>query len=321
MKSIQRALRHLFVPGHHNNHHSALTSHRALTAYLILAISSFVLIHHIGQYSDNVLGFATDISPDRIIEVTNAKRQSAGLGTLTYDARLAQAAAAKAQDMMSKGYWAHFGPNGESPWDFILGVNYQYEYAGENLAKNFMDSGAVVEAWMNSETHRANLLNGNYKDIGVAMLNGNLLGEETTLVVQMFGTKSAIAGETTQEVQAPQPTQESLSPVPVRARTLPTDVPTGTPVPYTAQSPGTEVEIALPSGEAYTRPSPSINLYPAFRMLSAVSIVFLVIIFTIDLFHISRTQFHRHRGKHLAHMIFLVAILIGMYFLSKGTIL
>lgn len=324
MKSIQKALRNLFVPGHHNNHHSVLTAHRALTAYLILAIASFLVLHSASTYTDNVLGFATDISPDRIIEVTNMKRQTAGLSPLTFDDRLAQAASAKAQDMMTKGYWAHFGPHGESPWDFILGADYQYEYAGENLAKNFMDSGAVVEAWMNSETHRANILNSNYQNIGVAIYDGNLLGEETTLVVQMFGTASTIAGAETIDAIPPAQSAPNVSPIPVRARALTTNTPTPLLEPVIAdaeRAPVAEVTVALPSGNALPSSSPSINLLPAFRLLSAIAVVFLIVIFTIDLFHISRTQFHRHRGKHLAHIIFLMAILIGMFFLGKGAIL
>jgi uncharacterized protein YkwD len=328
MKKVKSVLRHLFVPGHHNNHHSGALSHFALTAYLVVMVASFVTLRNISMQTNNVLGFATDISPSRVIELTNNQRQSSGLSTLTYNNQLAVAAAAKAQDMIAKGYWAHFGPSGETPWGFILSSGYQYEYAGENLAKNFMDSGSVVNAWMASETHRANILNNNYKEIGVAILNGNLSGEDTTLVVQMFGSKSQIAGENTNSIQPELTTApiEQVTMIPVRGRTLPTQ----------SQKPKTNLQAVIPSttpvlterisltpvtNSPQENTSPYINLLPAFRLISAIAIGFLIVIFAIDLYHISRTQFHKHRGKHMAHIIFLIAILIGIYFLGRGAIL
>ncbi len=328
MKKVKSVLRHLFVPGHHNNHHSGALSHFALTAYLVVAVVSFVTLRNISIQTDNVLGFATDISPSRVVELTNNQRQSSGLGTLTYNDQLAVAAAAKAQDMIAKGYWAHFGPSGETPWGFILSSGYQYEYAGENLAKNFMDSGSVVNAWMASETHRANILNSNYKEIGVAILNGNLSGEDTTLVVQMFGSKSQIAGESTDSIQPETSAApiEQVTMIPVRGRTLPTQYqkqktnlqavnPSIAPV-LTEQ-----INLTPVTDSPQENTSPYINLLPAFRLISAIAIGFLIVIFAIDLYHISRTQFHKHRGKHMAHIIFLIAILIGIYFLGRGAIL
>lgn len=328
MKKVKNILRHLFIAGHHNNHHPAILSHAALTAYLVVAVASFVVLRNISTQTSNVLGFATDISPSRVIELTNTQRQSAGLGTLTYNDRLTSAAAAKAQDMMAKGYWAHFGPSGETPWGFILSSGYQYEYAGENLAKNFMDSSAVVDAWMRSESHRANIMNSNYKEIGVAILNGNLAGEDTTLVVQMFGSRSQIADEQTAapEAQITATQVEQITAIPVRGRTIPTSAqkakinleaanPTVTPA-FSEQ-----VILTPPAGVPVQQLSPSINLFPAFRLISAVAIALLIVVFMIDLYHVSRTQYHKHRGKHFAHILFLMAILIGIYFLGRGAIL
>jgi hypothetical protein len=100
--------------------------------------------------------------------------------------------------MFSKDYWAHYAPDGSTtPWEFILGSGYVYKFAGENLAKDFNTSVAVVEAWMASPSHRANLVSGNYVNIGIAVVNGVLLGEETTLVVQMFASPQATAVATT----------------------------------------------------------------------------------------------------------------------------
>jgi uncharacterized protein YkwD len=73
-----------------------------------------------------------------------------------------------------------FSPDGTEPWDFILGEKYDYIYAGENLAKNFSTFDDVVEAWYNSPSHKENLLNKNYTEMGFAIVNGELNGYETT---------------------------------------------------------------------------------------------------------------------------------------------
>jgi hypothetical protein len=103
---------------------------------------------------------------------------------------LSAAALAKANNMFEMQYWDHFGPNGETPWQFISAAGYTYYYAGENLAKGFTTSEGVHQAWMASPSHRENILSPNYKDIGVAILSGTLNGKNVTLVVQMFGSQN-----------------------------------------------------------------------------------------------------------------------------------
>src|SRR3989338_7182361 len=110
---------------------------------------------------------------------------------LELNPELSLAAEKKAEDMFARNYWAHNGPNGSTPWDFIKGAGYTYIYAGENLAKDFQNSNDVVQAWMKSPSHRENILRKEYQDIGFAVVNGVLNGEETTLVIQMFGVSSS----------------------------------------------------------------------------------------------------------------------------------
>ena len=101
---------------------------------------------------------------------------------------LTKAAALKADDMFSDNYWAHFAPDGTSPWYFYGKVGYSYTWAGENLARDFQTSAGVVAGWMASTAgHKENILNSNFTEVGVAVKNGVLQGEETTLVVQLFG--------------------------------------------------------------------------------------------------------------------------------------
>lgn len=133
--------------------------------------------------------FALAITPQTVIELTNTERTKYNESTLTANIELTLAANAKAQNMLEYGYFDHFGPNGETPWQYILDHNYDYEFAGENLAMNFFQAESVVKAWMASATHRDNILDPDFKEIGIAVLEGEIEGEKTTLVVQMFGAK------------------------------------------------------------------------------------------------------------------------------------
>jgi len=91
--------------------------------------------------------------------------------------------------MITNNYWVHYAPDGTTPWLFIVSSGYQYKTAGENLAKGFDTSSGVVAGWMESPTHKANVL-GDYTDVGFAVTNGILMGSETTLIVAMYGTKN-----------------------------------------------------------------------------------------------------------------------------------
>ena len=135
-----------------------------------------------------VLGYASQIDPVKVIQLTNSERQNAGLPVVKLNSELSQAALAKAADMFAHNYWAHVSPQGTEPWSFIISSGYKYQHAGENLARDFSNPQDIVKAWMASPTHRQNLLDGRYQDIGVAVMDGYINGVETTIVVQMFGT-------------------------------------------------------------------------------------------------------------------------------------
>ena len=176
-------MKNLFIPTQHNKYKPYLLRKIALVVYsfLIVFVNSFGGIFGISKVE------ASTITTANIIMLTNQERVANGLGVLTENSQLDAAALAKANNMFEQQYWDHFGPNGETPWQFIRAEGYNYVYAGENLAKGFQTAEGVHEAWMASPTHAANIMSGNYKDIGVAIVNGVLLGKQTTLVVQMFG--------------------------------------------------------------------------------------------------------------------------------------
>ncbi len=163
-----------------------LLKNSSLLLYVLVLLFFQVTLY---RFSPQILGFATNIAVDDLYQLVNQERANQGLPALTRNAKLEQAALKKAQDMFAKNYWAHYAPDGSTtPWQFIMESGYNYKYAGENLAKDFGTSTAVVVAWMASPSHRANVVNTNYKDVGMVAVDGSLLGSETTLVVQMFGS-------------------------------------------------------------------------------------------------------------------------------------
>jgi len=122
-----------------------------------------------------------------IIDLVNQERSKEGLERLKESQKLNQAAFLKAQDMIGNNYFAHVSPSNISPWYWFGEVDYQYKYAGENLAMNFSSASSVHRAWMKSESHRENILSSRYSEIGVAVLKGIIDGEETLVAVQEFG--------------------------------------------------------------------------------------------------------------------------------------
>ena len=132
---------------------------------------------------------ASDITVDIIIKLVNDARKVAHVAVLEKNDMLQKAAEEKAQDMIDNNYFAHISPQGKSPWDWINKNNYDYRYAGENLAINFTNAEEQQKAWMESPTHKKNILNANYNETGVAVKRGVIDGHETIVVVQMFGKK------------------------------------------------------------------------------------------------------------------------------------
>ena len=132
---------------------------------------------------------AETLDPDKIIEWTNFYREQEGLDKLIANVNLAQAASDKVEDMFQKQYFEHVSPTGVSPDQLVLAAGYNYKVTGENLALgDFKDEKDLVDAWMASPGHRANILNPDYSEIGVASdLDEFEDRGKTWLSVQEFG--------------------------------------------------------------------------------------------------------------------------------------
>ncbi|MCC3358091.1 CAP domain-containing protein [Bacillus sp. REN16] len=103
----------------------------------------------------------------QVIDLTNAQRSKNGLPALKADTGLGKVAKTKANDMQQKNYFSHTSPTYGSPFDMMRDFGVSFKTAGENIAKGQASPEAVVNAWMNSEGHRKNILNPNFTHIGV----------------------------------------------------------------------------------------------------------------------------------------------------------
>ncbi|WP_217586033.1 SafA/ExsA family spore coat assembly protein [Lentibacillus saliphilus] len=115
-----------------------------------------------------------------VIKLTNAERAKHGLSPLKADWQLSRVARYKAWDMHDKNYFSHTSPTYGSPFDMMKAFGINYRSAGENIARGQRTPREVVNAWMNSSGHRANILNANYTHIGVGY------AESGNYWVQMF---------------------------------------------------------------------------------------------------------------------------------------
>ena len=109
-----------------------------------------------------------------VIRLVNVERAKAGLKALTEDWELSRVARYKSQDMHDLRYFSHTSPTYGSPFDMMKAFGIRYRTAGENIAMGYRTPAAVVQGWMNSPGHRANILNASYTKIGVGYVaSGN----------------------------------------------------------------------------------------------------------------------------------------------------
>lgn len=127
------------------------------------------------------------ISIDGIIYYTNIERSKSGLNPLTKNTKLTSSATEKTDDMFSRQYFEHNAPDGKTAADLVKSFNYKFQIVGENLALGiFQTDKSLVQAWMDSPGHRANILNPKYTEIGAAVGIGDYKGQKQWMAVQHF---------------------------------------------------------------------------------------------------------------------------------------
>lgn len=158
------------------------------------------------------------VLPGVLASLTNEERSAQSLPTLSVNPLLTQAAQLKAEDMAKKEYFAHTSPEGLTPWHWLEQVGYEFDYAGENLAVNFTDSEDVTNAWMESPTHKANIVKAAYTEVGTGIATGTYKGKETVFVAQVYAHPAQRPAPT---IPVPAPERTKLAQVP---QTSPTNV-------------------------------------------------------------------------------------------------
>ncbi|MBI3231975.1 MAG: hypothetical protein HYZ51_02760 [Candidatus Doudnabacteria bacterium] len=176
-----------FIPHPRNNYHPHIFGNRLTTLFSMLLVVVKIFSLSYLSFGPALPVFSSAITSENVFNLTNQSRTSFGLKSLTQNPVLSQAAQFKADDMAKKGYFSHTSPDGRLPWSFIQGAGYNYIMAGENLAVNFFEAESMSQAWMNSESHKANILNKNFEEIGIGIAEGQYGGKTSIFVVQMFG--------------------------------------------------------------------------------------------------------------------------------------
>lgn len=272
----------LVFPHPRNNHRAHILHPKAILFLIAFFIfSSLFFSSSLNPVASQIRAYA-DISTQELLNFTNQKRAENNLGLLSNDPQLAEAANKKADDMFAKNYWAHNAPDGTTPWVFIKQSGYSYVYAGENLARGFSSANDVVNAWMASPNHRANILSSNFKDVGFAVKSGTLNGEQTFLVVQEFGSKNY---------------------APVAKKSSPKKVNTRKVLGFEASN------ISLNSGMSRS------------GELAIILLIGFISILLLDLVLIERKKIVRFVGHNLDHALFLFAIIICLGILGGGVII
>ena len=307
---LSYAISHYFFPGYSNNQKAKLLHTTTLSLFIVFLIIFQIILQFLPVTGVKILGYAADIPPETVISLTNEKRKESGLSELTYDSSLASAALAKGNDMIQKGYWAHVAPDGTEPWDFFVDSGYKYKYAGENLARDFSNPQAAVDAWMASPSHRENLLSSKYQEIGVAVVEGDLAGIDTTIIVQLFGTRYSEA--LPQMPVASAINNEKPNEIVVVPTTIPTVTPFNKPLPTGAQ--------VAPVSLTY-QPNTLISPFATTKGISLVMIMMLLSVLVIDGILTSRRKITRIGGRTFAHLAFLGMILAIALIAKAGSIL
>lgn len=294
---MKNFLRHLFLPHHSNNQRARLLHHTSILAISFLLLIATAALNLVQKNYPQVLGTAANISTQDLLVLTNQVRAQNNLPPLNYNDALATAAYWKGVDMFSNDYWAHIDPKtGATPWIFIQKAGYQYTYAGENLARGFGDAGSIVNAWMASPSHKANMLSPNYQDVGFSVQEGTLTGEANTiLVVQMFGGKSI-------------PPLSKAAPAAAKEPVVVGKV----------EAAGTN-QNQQQQKQSFTQ-SPVVDKFSFAKNITQFLLLLFIIIFILDILLIEKKKISRIVGHNLDHILYLLAILAFVIFLSSGSI-
>lgn len=304
---MKKSLAHFIIPHYTNNHRAKLLQPVGLSALIVVSLFLHTALSFVSKRDalpyDMVLGFSSSISSAQVIEATNQERAKLSLPALQPSSILAQAATEKAAHMFEHDYWAHISPEGVTPWYFMHKFNYSYSVAGENLARDFSDTQSMTQAWMESPTHRENIVNPKYSEIGIAVVNGKLQGVDTTLVVQMFGHPAPVAGSLPSDsLRTPQGNSQVAGEKTENFEKLPQPA-------------------LMPNTQNQTQKAIYISPLNAQRAIALLVVIFLFGLIVLDLVVMHRANLPRKVSKNWAHVALLSFALLYIVIVTQGTIL
>lgn len=189
--AIAHAVKAFLFPLKSNSHIPRFLQSRAVF-YLIVLLLFARIAAVIMSVNVPASIFLANVTGNDLVNLLNQSRQREGLNPLTENEALNRAAFMKARDMVENNYFSHQNPRGLTPWFWFGKAGYQYAYAGENLAVGFIDSRTVFDAWLDSPSHKGNIVNPHYTEVGTAVIRG--FGENNAIVVvQLFGAPRNVA--------------------------------------------------------------------------------------------------------------------------------
>ncbi|MFC1655582.1 CAP domain-containing protein [Patescibacteria group bacterium] len=188
---MKRHLKNYLVPGDHNDHIPHLLKPKAIASISLTLLALKIVLGFVVFLVPSLAFASTGITTQDLLACTNRNRTERNLNKLVLNSELSRGAQSKLGDMDTYDYWAHVNPvNGTSPWLFFENIDYPYITAGENLAFSFKTSEGVCKGWMDSPTHRANLLDPTFQEVGFAVRDVDLGSNgRGILIVQFFGSR------------------------------------------------------------------------------------------------------------------------------------
>lgn len=199
---------------------------------LALIVGVGIVVNALWAHQGGVLGQSTDLTATALLASTNVQRIQDHESNLQLSQLLDSAAQSKANDMVARNYWSHDTPDGATPWSFIVKAGYSYQAAGENLAYGFDNSNAVVNGWMNSVEHRANILNSTFTQVGFGVAQAKNYQNQgpATVVVALYAepVASLASAADTQNVTT-SPARNDIQPLEQRVARIQTLTPTSAP--------------------------------------------------------------------------------------------
>lgn len=301
---MKHNLSYYFIPQEKNNYRAQILKN----GFLLLLVGFYLLnqsvIKFIGTVKPGVLGYSSEITAQKVLEQTNVQRKNNGLPPLKYSSVLSESAAQKANDMFSNNYWAHNSPTGKTPWDFFKAVNYRYSVAGENLARDFYDTESLMKGWMDSPTHKANIINSKYQEIGIGVVNGTLGGIKTTLVVQHFGTP-IITSDTNQSDNKQTQAQPQPEVKPEITNNLV----------FTE-----EVELSSNQKILSEQKTDYVNPLTINKTVGIIIFCLIIGVLFVDGYFTLKSGVNRLTGSNISHIGFLLIILLFMIYQRQGAI-